>query len=391
MTGTPPARPEWEPANDVERTLRYAWDRDDTELFVRTLAGAPLYLPGFAGGGRNGTDQPQRLLTRRRGQRTYLLVFTSPEALYAGVGEVVDGWRPTNLAELVHAWPDPEWGLAISPTTPIGAYLDQDQVAAMAQAFADEPAFEPADDAEATMYQAQRGSDPGSYLDVLVTSRLLLPLGAPAGAEDLGRPGFPWRVEPLGGEPTVSVYTSARRLAEAVPEPVPVASVETLALARAWPDPAWRLAVNPGSAIATVYTAAQVAELISWSRLMEARSEADHPAPGPVPAAPVPVAQVPAVEVVIDAAEADRYLSGGHDRVTGVVYHAGTAPAGATGYLVRWYPVGQVPEAGQPVRELVVPSGARLYRLAGGAAHHVATYDDQLRRWVPAVADLLRG
>jgi hypothetical protein len=38
-----------------------------------------------------------------------------------------------------------------------------------------------------------------------------------------------------------------------------------------------------------------------------------------------------------------------------------------------------------------VPSGARLYRLAGGAAHHVATYDDQLRRWVPAVADLLRG
>jgi hypothetical protein len=53
--------------------------------------------------------------------------------------------------------------------------------------------------------------------------------------------------------------------------------------------------------------------------------------------------------------------------------------------------VGQVPEAGQPVRDVAVPSGARLYRLAGGAAHHVATYDDQLRRWVPAVADLLRG
>lgn len=391
MTGTsPPLLPEWEPANDVERTLRYAWDRNDTELFVRTLAGAPLYLPGFSGGGRNGTAQPQRLLTRRRGERTYLLVFTSPAALYAGVGEVVEGWRPTTLAELMHAWPDPDWGLAISPTTPIGAYLDQEQVAAIAQAVAEEPAFEPADEAEAAMFQAQRGSDPGSYLDVLVTSRVLLPLGAPAGAEDLGQPGFPWRVEPLDGEPTVSVYTSERRLAEVVPDPVPVVSVEALALARAWPDPGWRLAVNPGSAIATVFTAAQVAELVSWSRLMEARSEAGRPAPAQEPA-PVPAAQGPAVEVVVDAAEADRYLSGGHDRVTGVVYRAGTAPPGVAGYLVRWYPVGQVPEAGQPVRDVAVPSGARLYRLAGGAAHHVATYDDQLRRWVPAVADLLRG
>jgi hypothetical protein len=384
VAGTP--RPEWEPANDVERTLRYAWDRDDPELFVRTLAGAPLYLPGFAGGGRGGTGQPQRLLTRRRGQRTYLLVFTSPEALYAGVGEVVEGWRPTSLTELVQAWPDPDWGLAISPTTPIGAYLDQEQVAAIAEALADEPAFQPADDAEAAMFHAQRGSDPGSYLDVLVTSRVLLRLAEPAGAEDLGQPGFPWRVEPLDGEPTVSAYTSARRLAEAVPEPVPAVSVEVLALARAWPDPAWRLAVNPGSAIAAVFTAAQVAELVSWSRLMAARSGAADPA---VPT-PAPAPQM-AVEVVVDAAEADRYLSAGHDRVTGLVHRAGTAPADAGGYLVRWYPVGPVPDAGQSVRDVTMPSGARLYRLAGGAAHHVATYDDQLRRWVPAVADLLRG
>src|SRR5256885_9447473 len=106
----PPVPRAWEPANDVERTLRHAWEREDSALFRRSLAGAPLYLPGFTDGGRGtgpvgGAATPQRLLTRRRGERTYLLVFTSPEALYEGIGEVIDGWRLTSVAELSRAWP----------------------------------------------------------------------------------------------------------------------------------------------------------------------------------------------------------------------------------------------------------------------------------------------
>jgi hypothetical protein len=379
----------WEPANDVERTLRYAWEQEDGLLLLRTLAGAPLYLPGFTGGGRGGSAQPQRLLTRVRGDRTYLIVFTSPEALHDGLDEVVDGWRLTSVPELVRTLPDPGWGLAVSPNLPIGAYLGPEQLEALAELVADEPVFHPADADEAVMFRAQRTAAPGTYLDLLVMSEVLLPLAAPAAVGDLGRADFPWRVEVVDDLPTVTVFTSPQRLAEALPDPVPAVRVDMVVLLNAWPDPDWRLSVNPGSAIATVFAGAQVPELLQWARALIVRMED----PSTVERQPVAVhgTETPVFEVVIQPSEVDRYLVDGYDRVGGVAHRAGTAPVPAGGHVVRWrHEAGTPPEEGGVVRDLAVPSGARLYQVVDGE-RLVATYHAELHRWVPAVADLLRG
>jgi hypothetical protein len=387
----------WEPVNDVERTLRYAWEQEDGLLLLRTLAGAPLYLPGFSGGGRGGSAQPQRLLTRVRGDRTYLIVFTSPEALHDGLDEVVDGWRLTSVPELVRTLPDPGWGLAVSPNLPIGAYLGPEQLEALAELVADEPVFHAADANEAVMFRAQRTAAPGTYLDVLVMSEVLLPLAAPAAAGDLGRADFPWRVEVVDHLRTVSVFTSPQRLTEALPDPVPAVRVDLVVLLNAWPDPDWRLSVNPGSAIATVFTGGQVPELLQWARALIVRMEDPstverQPVALHAPAAPDTALDAwPAFEVVVEPSEVDRYLVDGYDRLGGVAHRAGTAPVPAGGYLVRWrHEAGTPPEAGEMVRDLAVPSGARLYHRVGGE-RLVATYQAELHRWVRAVADLLRG
>jgi hypothetical protein len=387
-----PAAPRaWEPANDVERTLQYAWDHQDSGLFFRTLAHAPLYLPGFR---PENAGEQQRVLTRQRGDRTYLLVSTSLEALYEAVGEVIDGWRLTSLAELTRGWPDKEWGMVVSPTTPIGAYLSPDEIEVLAELVRDEPVFHPADVPEAIMFRALRESDPATYLNVLVLSELVVPLTAPAGPDDVDEPGFPWRVEVVDGLPTISVFTSPSRLAEAVSEPVPTADVEFVSLATAWPDPSYRLAVNPGSAIASVFAGTQVPDLISWGRELLARELDRRQGRQPQPAAPSEQTPVPVLEVMLDPAEVERYLKDGHDRVSGLPRPAGALPETTSGYLVRWYPdAGTTDEvaAGVGVRDLPLPSGAQLYQVSGGERSLLATYQAELRRWAPAVADVLRG
>ncbi|HEY1484660.1 MAG TPA: SseB family protein [Micromonosporaceae bacterium] len=266
----------WEPVNEVERTLRHAWLHNDTVLYLRTIAAAPLYLPGFAPPGASpaGSDRPdpsspaegQRLLTWPRDGRTYLLVFTSPEALFQQLRGVVDGWRLSNMTELIGARPDPEWGIVINPNAPIGAYLDPDELDAMAELLADEPMFYPGARAEAVMFRAQRAARPGAYLDALLGSTVLVPLTAAATADDLRQADFPWLVEEVDGAPTLSAFTSDLRVAEAVSDNTPTVRVAMLALAEAWPDPSWRLTVNPRSAIAATFDGAQIPDLLAWAR-----------------------------------------------------------------------------------------------------------------------------
>jgi hypothetical protein len=262
----------WEPVNEVERTLRHAWLHNDTVLYLRTIAGAPLYLPGFAAFPAEldppGTDRPaprQRLLTWSRDGRTYLLVFTSPEALYQQLRGVVDGWRLSNMTELIGARPDPEWGIVINPNAPIGAYLDPDELNAMAELLAEEPVFYPGAAAEAVMFRAQRAAQPGAYLDALLGSTVLVPLSTATTDDDLRRADFPWLVEEIDGAPTLSAFTSDLRVAEAVSDNTPTVRVEMLALAEAWPDPSWRLTVNPRSVITATFAGAQVSDLIAWA------------------------------------------------------------------------------------------------------------------------------
>jgi hypothetical protein len=375
MTAVPAT---WEPANEVERTMRDAWLRNDTVSFLRTLAAAPLYLPGFS-----RRDTEQRLLTWQHDGRVHLMVFTSPESLHQQLTGVIDGWRLTGMAEVIRSLPDPEWGVAINPNAPIGACLNPDELATLAELIAEEPVFQPATSAEALMFRGQHEGQPSAYLDALVLTTVMVPVTEAAAPEDIGRPGFPWRIEATNGEATVSAFTSDLRLAAVVSDQVPVVRVEMMALAHAWPDPAVRLAINPGSAIAATFTGDQVADLIEWARALVAREQATSsgPPPASVSAAPPGLA----VEAVVEPDDVERYLSGRYQQVHGVRPRSAVAPPVGT-YLIRW----QQLSATDPVGVSLV-DGARMMRVDPGGERLVATYQAELRRWLPAIADLLRG
>jgi len=358
----------WAPANETERILYDAWRSHDTVEFLRTLAEAPLYLPGFAA--REGS---QRLLTWRHDAQTYLLAFTSPEALYQGLTDVVDGWRLTSMSELIAARPQADWGIVVSPNAPIGAYLRPDELAEIGALLADDPTFHPASVAEAVMYRGQHDADPGAYLDALVVSPVLMPVRALADPAGLDRDDFPWRVETIDGVPTVAVFTSEQRMAEAITEPEPVVTVEAMTLARVWPDPSWQLAVNPASAISATFAGAQLADLIAWGQRLLAQQHAT----------PLPASERVEMEAVI--VEVDRYLLGGYDRVDGEARRSHSVPLPHGSHVVRWSPEDSLVDASS------MPSGARIYRVDPHGDHLIATYQADLRRWLPAVADLLRG
>lgn len=268
-----------------------AWARDDADGFADVLLACDLYLPGFPDSGEGG----QRLLTRERDGQTYVLVYTSVEALREATELVTGGWRRVTFAELAGAWPDDSWGLAVSPHTPIGAYLGPGQVRELAEEVAAEPAFEPADERERAMRAAQQAGDAEVYLDLLVVSDVLLPVTGPADPRDLARPGFPWLVRRSGGDATVPVFTSQRRLRDAWPgsgEAPPVIRVPFVALAQVWPDNRYRLAVNSGSAMTAVFTGAQVPDLVRWAQELvlrdTSRRQSSRPSTVPPPAAADP-------------------------------------------------------------------------------------------------------
>jgi hypothetical protein len=369
--------------------MREAWAAGDADAFADLLVKCHLYLPGFP------VDDAgeQRLLTRRRGDQTFLLVFTSVEALHEAVAPRTHGWRLTSFAELTRAWPDPAWGLAVSPHTPIGAYLGPEQVRQLAERVPAEPAFHPADEKERAMCAAHQVGDPAVYLDLLVVSDVLVPITALASAEDLARPDFPWRVTYVDGLPTVSVFTSVNRLRESIADEVPTVRASFVRLARAWPGPAYRLAVNPGSAISATFTGSQIPDLVRWAQGLALRQAGslDSDVSDGSPATPVAVPpDVRSLEVPVTQAEVDRYLVDGYDRVSGVVRSAGTG-SDRYGYLVRWYGDVTRTPPGRPVTELVLPHGAHLIKLVVGEEVVLGSYDAELRRWNPSIADILRG
>ena len=298
----------WQPANDLERAMRDAMAASDAPGYVRALGSGPLYLPGFEA----EPDGRQRLLTRVHEDRTYVLVFTSLEALADAVGVVTGGWRPTTLVDLAAAWPNPEWGLVVSPNTSIGAYLDPEHIAQIAELTTPEPVVPNADERERMMRSAQQAGNPAVYLDLLVTGEVLVPVEAPAAPADLAAPDFPWLVTTVDDQPAVPVFTSAARLREGLPREPGSVRVEFVAVLRAWPDPRYRLAVNPGSALDATFDGAQVPDLLRWAQEVAAGLwRAEHEAGRPGDAGPGAGQRAAMPEVAPGADEADRYPTGG--------------------------------------------------------------------------------
>lgn len=109
---------------EVEAALAAAKNRGDRTGYLNIVLRARLYVPVTAEG---------RYLTADYHDGTYLLAFTSPDAMDSALEGPLRDYRRTTFAELAAEWPDPAWRLAINTRLPSAAYIDADTVGRVAE------------------------------------------------------------------------------------------------------------------------------------------------------------------------------------------------------------------------------------------------------------------
>ena len=128
----------FKPANDLEAQLAQAASSGSPDGFLSVLLLAKVLLPvaegadpsvrpgeaGFAWRTETIDDQP------------YVAVFTSPERLDAHLDAPVEVIA-IRFMQLIRAWPDETWSLAVNPGTPIGATLPGPQIAGLVSSAAE--------------------------------------------------------------------------------------------------------------------------------------------------------------------------------------------------------------------------------------------------------------
>jgi hypothetical protein len=278
--------PPWEPANDIERSMADALARRDTTEYFRAVAMATLILPAYLADQEAG--RPQRMFTWDVEGERYVLAFTSVQAMADCLGTAADAYVTVGYRELVEKWPDATWRLAIDPESPIGAFADVQTVIQAAlgevqvplpegQAPAERTTYRPADDFERAIHMAVDDDDTDLLLDGLLLSTVFLPTARPVPEEALGHPGFPWLLAVGEPVPTIWAFTSAGRMAGTMTEPAPSLQVDLIDVLRAWPDPSYRLAVNPGSELGMTFDGSQLPDLISWWEDLAERYGSERP------------------------------------------------------------------------------------------------------------------
>lgn len=143
--------PDFEPANALETQLLAAASSGQLDHFLSTLLLAKVLLPVT-----DGADPQLRPGEAGFGWRTekidgepYVVVFTSPERFAShlaatepevdpeGEQETAPGAEPpptlaVRFVQLIRAWPDQSWSLAVNPGTPIGMSLPSSQITRLA-------------------------------------------------------------------------------------------------------------------------------------------------------------------------------------------------------------------------------------------------------------------
>ena len=116
--GEPPVPEE---PDSLEPRLADAKERGDHTTYFDLLLTADLVLPatGPAVEDPEATEFPTTVI----GGGTYVMVFTSPQALVRS-GHRPGLYRRTSFAQLALGWPDPAWQLAINPGLPSEVHLD---------------------------------------------------------------------------------------------------------------------------------------------------------------------------------------------------------------------------------------------------------------------------
>ncbi|MEV5830025.1 SseB family protein [Spirillospora sp. NPDC052242] len=104
----------------LETALADARERGDQRGYLELLARATLYLP--APGDADAADQ--QYATAQFGDGTFILAFTSPQAMERSLQGQAVHHREASLARLARHWPNPRWQLAVNPGLPSASYLD---------------------------------------------------------------------------------------------------------------------------------------------------------------------------------------------------------------------------------------------------------------------------
>lgn len=123
----PPPAP---PSPTVEDELAAAKGRGDQRSYLQLVMETDLYLPVPP---EEQADAGVRYATAIFNDGTYVLAFTSPEAMERSVGGEPMRHRRTSFADLARAWPRPDWQLAINTGLPSAAFIDSGTVRRIAQ------------------------------------------------------------------------------------------------------------------------------------------------------------------------------------------------------------------------------------------------------------------
>ncbi|MBG0816643.1 SseB family protein [Planomonospora sp. ID82291] len=113
-----------------EQRLSAARRRGDLALCLSLLRAADFAMP-ISEAAATG-DEPVAWPTRPDPERTWLIAYTSEEALRTGTGGAVAHHRIVLMVELAAGWPDPRWGLAVNPGLEPSFLLESGTVARLA-------------------------------------------------------------------------------------------------------------------------------------------------------------------------------------------------------------------------------------------------------------------
>ncbi len=121
---------DWQPASPYEERLAQAFAAGDTVTCLRLLRNGQFALPMTEAAAR-GHEAPA-WTTVPTEERTWLVAYTSSEAMMVGTRGAAEYCRVVSLVELAAGWPDTRWGLAINPLLPVHFFLESGTLARLA-------------------------------------------------------------------------------------------------------------------------------------------------------------------------------------------------------------------------------------------------------------------
>ncbi|MGH3682931.1 MAG: SseB family protein, partial [Natronosporangium sp.] len=124
-----PERPDFDPANELEAQLLAAASSGSPDQFLSTLLLAKVLLP--VADGADPATRPGNpgfvWRTDKIDDQPYVVVYTSSERMAEHLEQPAD-WLAVRFMQLIRAWPDEAWSLAVNPGTPVGATLPGSQI-----------------------------------------------------------------------------------------------------------------------------------------------------------------------------------------------------------------------------------------------------------------------